>query len=64
MDPMIRKIAGAPAAWLCCSTAHCVDGIAVEYGRGDDRTNLLRISVVDKWRKNAEGDPPEWRLAG
>jgi hypothetical protein len=62
---MIRKIAGALAAWLCCSTAHCVDGIAVEYGRGDDRTNLLRISVVDKWRKgHPPPDAPEWRLAG
>jgi hypothetical protein len=61
---MIRKIAAALAAWLCCSTGHCVDGIAVEYGRGDDRTNLLRLSMVDKWRKNAERDPPEWRLAG
>ena len=49
---------------MVCSTGHCVDGIAVEYGRGDDRTNLLRVSVVDKWRKSAERDPPEWRLAG
>ena len=61
---MIRKIAAALAAWLCCSAGHCVDGIAVEYGRGDDRTNLLRLSMVDKWHKNAERDPPEWRLAG
>jgi len=36
----------------------------VEYGRGDDRTNLLRIAVVDKWRKSQAPDPPEWRLAG
>jgi hypothetical protein len=36
----------------------------VEYGRGDDRTNLLRVAVVDKWRKSQAPDPPEWRLAG
>jgi hypothetical protein len=61
---MIRKIAAALAAGLCCSTGHCIDGVAVEYGRGDDRTNLLRISVTDKWRKRQTPHPPEWRLAG
>jgi hypothetical protein len=42
----------------------CIDGVAVEYGRGDDRTNLLRVAVTDKWRRNQAPDPPKWRFAG
>jgi hypothetical protein len=60
---MIRKIAVAAAAGLICSTGHCVDGVSVEVGRGDDRTSLLRVSVVDFWRKRA-APAPVWRLAG
>ena len=63
---MIRKIgalAGAVLAFFCAAPAHAVDGVAIEVGRGDDSTSLLRFALTDAWRK---GDPffREWRLAG
>ena len=65
---MIRKIAAAIAAGAICSTisspAHCIDGVAVEYGRGDDRTNLLRVSIIEKWRSTEVAAPRDWHLAG
>jgi hypothetical protein len=64
MKRMIRKIAALAAAALYCSAGHCIDGVALEYGRGDDRTNLLRIALIDKWRKRQEHNPQNWRLAG
>ena len=64
---MIRKIAlalGAATLAAASPAAFPVDAVAVEVGRGDDRTNLLRIAMVDHWRKKQERHPPEWRLAG
>jgi lipid A 3-O-deacylase len=62
---MIRKIALGAAALVAASRpALAVDGVAVDVGRGEDRTNLLRISMVDLWRKKQERHPTEWRLAG
>jgi lipid A 3-O-deacylase len=67
MSRMIRKIAAAAggAALLFVSSPSCfaVDGVAVEVGRGEDRTNLLRVSLTHSWRKRVPlGDV--WRLAG
>jgi lipid A 3-O-deacylase len=61
---MIRKIAAGAATCLALASsgALAVDGVAVEYGRGDDRTNLLRIALTDQWRKRVPLQ--EWRLAG
>ena len=64
---MIRKIAlalGAATLIPVSRAALAVDGVAVEVGRGDDRTNLLRIAMVDRWHKKAQPNPQEWRLAG
>jgi lipid A 3-O-deacylase len=64
---MIRKIAlalGAATLIAASRTALAVDGVALELGRGDERTNLLRVAIVDRWRKKQERHPPEWRLAG
>jgi hypothetical protein len=64
---MIRKIAlalGAATLIAASPAAFPVDGAAVEVGRGDERTNLLRIAMVDRWRKKQDRQPPEWRLAG
>ena len=66
---MIRKIAAPAAACLASftllpSTAHCIDGIAAEVGHGYDDTNVLRISVTDRWRTRGEPAAPQWRLAG
>lgn len=47
---MIRKITAAAAACALSSAAWGLDGIALEYGRGDDRTNLLRVAVAGQWR--------------
>jgi hypothetical protein len=63
MKRMIRKIAVAAAACVVWSNGYCVDGVAVEVGRGDDRTSLLRVAVVDYWRDRPEG-MRDWRLAG
>jgi lipid A 3-O-deacylase len=61
---MIRKFAAAAAACLVCSTGHCIDAVAVEVGHGDDKTSLLRLALIDRWRKAQKGQPPQWRLAG
>ena len=64
---MIRKIgviAGAGALFFLCGSSCADTALAVELGRGDDRTNLLRISFVDKWRKKQPPAGAEWRLAG
>lgn len=63
---MIRKIAATAGAWalLCVNgTIQAVDGVAVEIGRGDDQTNLLRIAVQDRWREQLAA-ARDWRLAG
>ena len=64
---MIRKIAaaagGAVLFFLSSPSCFAVDAVAVEVGRGEERTNLLRVSLTDNWRKRVPlGD--EWRLAG
>jgi lipid A 3-O-deacylase len=64
---MIRKIAlalGVLTLLAASPAAFPVDGVAVDVGRGDDRTNLLRLAMVDRWRKKQERNPPDWRLAG
>jgi lipid A 3-O-deacylase len=63
MKRMIRKIAAAAAACVLSSTGYCVDGMVVEIGRGDDRTSLLRVAVIDYWHDRPEG-MRDWRLAG
>jgi hypothetical protein len=50
---MIRKIAVTAAACIFSSAGHCFDGVAVEVGRGDDRTNLLRFALTNRWQKLA-----------
>jgi hypothetical protein len=54
----------AAAGYLICSTAHAIDGVAVELGRGDDRTSLLRIILTDRWHKAVRAPSNVWRLAG
>jgi hypothetical protein len=61
---MIRKIAAAAAACVVCSTGHCVDGIGVEVGRGDDRTSLLRLVLTDRWHRAQRPAAKQWRFAG
>ena len=65
---MIRKIAALAAAcaltFAVPSAGYCIDGVAVEYGRGDDRTNLVRVAITDKWRKAQPPAGDAWRLAG
>ncbi|HEU4353242.1 MAG TPA: acyloxyacyl hydrolase [Burkholderiales bacterium] len=64
---MIRKIAlalGAATLIVASPAAFALDGASVELGRGNERTNLLRISFVDKWRKKQPPAGDEWRLAG
>jgi lipid A 3-O-deacylase len=60
---MIRKFAAAAAACIFSSAAQAIDGVAIEAGRGDDRTNVLRVSLTDQWRKR-QPPVPVWRLAG
>src|SRR5512145_702915 len=46
---MIRKkIAAAAAAWLCTFPSYATNALALEIGRGEDRTSLLRFAVVDR----------------
>ena len=66
MARMIRKIgalAGAVLVFFFARHANALDGVSVEVGHGDDSTSLLRLAIVDAWRKR---DPffGEWRLAG
>jgi lipid A 3-O-deacylase len=66
MKRMIRKIGAtalAGALFFLCAAAHALDGLMVEVGRGDDRTNLLRVGFIDEWRKRERGGD-EWHLAG
>jgi hypothetical protein len=46
---MIRKIAAAAAGWFFSSAACALDGLALEVGRGQDRTNAIRFALVDRW---------------
>ena len=49
---MIRKkIAAAAAAWLCTFPSYATNALALEIGRGEDRTSLLRFAVVDRWNR-------------
>ena len=71
MKRMIRKIGAVAAAGVLfilsllflAPGAHAVDGWVVEVGRGDDRTNLVRVGFIDEWRKR-ELRGHEWHLAG
>lgn len=56
-------MAGAGALFFLAAGAHADHGLAMEIGRGDEDTNLLRLSFVHAWRK---GEPaaPDWHLAG
>jgi len=54
---------GAVLIFLSSPSCFAVDGVALETGRGEDRTNLLRVSLTDSWRKRVPlGNV--WRLAG
>jgi hypothetical protein len=47
---MIRKIAAASALAWCCS-AGAVDGVSLEYGRGDQHSDLWRLGLRWDWKK-------------
>ena len=61
---MIRKIAALAAAWLVVYPAHATDAFALEVGRGEDRTNLLRFAVIDRWNRAPRPLGRKWRLSG
>ena len=51
---MIRKIAAAAGAcvlWCMSGTTYAVDSVSLEAGRGNDRTNVLRVAAQWQWRK-------------
>jgi hypothetical protein len=59
---MIRKISLA-AALLCSVPAQAADGIALELGRGDERSELVRGALQWKWDKKWLADTG-WELGG
>lgn len=62
---MIRKkIAAAAAAWLCTFPSYATDALALEVGRGGDRTSLLRFAVVDRWNREPRALGRKWQLSG
>ncbi len=61
---MIRAFAALAAAWLVAVPARATDALALELGRGEDRTNLLRFAVVDRWDRAPRALGRGWRLAG
>ncbi len=66
MARMIRKILAAAAACAAVSlpaAAQTLDGLSVEVGRGQDETNLLRVAIQSKWRKEWPAGQ-EWRFSG
>ena len=57
--------AAAACIFAAMSPRACaIDAVGVEVGRGDDRTYLLRVSVIDRWRKQQKERAEAWRLAG
>jgi len=64
MKRMIRKIAFAIILVSSSPIALAIDGVAVEVGRGDDHTYLLRVAITDRWHKPERPRATEWRLAG
>jgi hypothetical protein len=63
---MIRKIAALAGAWalLCVNgSIQAADGVSVEIGRGNDRTNVVRLAAQWNWRKQRPLDE-RWRLNG
>jgi hypothetical protein len=66
MTQMIRKIAASAGACILFSfapAAWCLDGVSLEVGRGDDRTDALRIAAQWRWRNERPLDA-RWRLNG
>ena len=62
---MIRKkIAAAAVASLCTFPSHATDALALEVGRGEDRTSLLRFAVVDRWNREPRALGRKWQLTG
>ena len=62
---MIRKkIAAAAAAWRCTFPSYATDALALEVGRGEDRTSLLRFAVVDRWNREPRALGRKWQLSG
>lgn len=64
---MIRKTAALAAACVVAvlpvHRAHALDAVAAEAGYGNDSTRLLRLALVDAWRKQwPVGE--SWRLGG
>jgi hypothetical protein len=57
---MIRKIAAATAAWFVSCNVYALDGVALEVGRGEDRTNIIRIALLDRWGRL----PGYWEFSG
>lgn len=64
---MIRNIALAAAALLAAgllgSRAHALDGVALELGRGDERSELVRGALQWKWRRTWLAER-RWHVAG
>ena len=63
---MIRKIgvmAAAGALFFLAAGARADNGLAIEIGRGDENTNLLRLSMLHTWRKG-EPEARDWHLVG
>ena len=62
---MIRKkIAAAAAAWLCTFPSYATNALALEIGRGEDRTSLLRFAVVERWNREPRALGRKWQLSG
>ena len=62
---MIRqKFAAAAAAWLCTFPSYATNALALEIGRGEDRTSLLRFAVVDRWNREPRALGRKWQLSG
>lgn len=63
---MIRKIVLAAAAcglFFVSSAALALDGISIEAGRGNDRTDAIRVAAQWDWREERQVDA-RWRLNG
>jgi lipid A 3-O-deacylase len=67
---MIRKMAACaaacllfPALFLFAPAVYCVDAVALELGRGDDQTSIVRLAAQWQWRREWPAGQT-WRIAG
>jgi lipid A 3-O-deacylase len=64
---MIRKITlalGACVLLVCSREVFPIERISVEIGRGEDRTNLLRVAIEEPWRKRQAPAGADWQFDG